>query len=153
MGAGRTLRRAIADVRTLPPEAPEHRLALPILVRLRLEISADPAQQTTIDREFLMTTQEIDKYLAQVRDEGRYEGFAQAVLAAYEARFGAPPAAVVAAVTHAVDHAELQRLLVLVITGSAAEVDAALGRSGKGKRGAVTAGRQRVSPRRVPASR
>ncbi len=97
MGAGRTLRRAIADVRTLPPEAPEHRLALPILVRLRLAIPADPAQQTTIDREFLMTTQEIDTYLAQMRaherDEGRDEGFAQAVLAAYAARFGAPPPA------------------------------------------------------------
>jgi hypothetical protein len=126
---------------------------LPILVRLRLEIPADPAQQTTIDREFLMTTQEIDKYLAQVRDEGRDEGFAQAVLAAYEARFGAPPAGIVAAVSRASDHAELQRWLVLVITSSAAEVDAALGRSGKGSRGAVATGPRRVSPRRAPASR
>jgi hypothetical protein len=56
MGAGETLHRAIADAWALPPDAPERRLALPILVRLRLEIPADPAKQTTTDRELLMAS-------------------------------------------------------------------------------------------------
>src|SRR6185503_7512061 len=69
MGAGPTLKRAIFDIRALTPDAPERRLALPILERLRLEIPADPAKQTTIDREFLMTTQEIDKYLEDLEQK------------------------------------------------------------------------------------
>jgi len=74
MGAGKTLAQAIADLRALPPEAPEYRLALPILIRLRIEIPADPAKQTKSDREFLMTTQEVDKYLADIEERARTEG-------------------------------------------------------------------------------
>ncbi len=70
MGAGETLQRALADVRDLPREAPEYRLAVPILVRLRFEIHADPAKQTKIDREFLMNAKEIDRYLEQVEEKG-----------------------------------------------------------------------------------
>jgi hypothetical protein len=134
MGAGQTLQRAIADVRALPRDAPERRLALPILVRLRLEIPADQAKQTTTDREFLMITKEIDTYIEDLeekmlqkgRREGRDEGFAQAVLAAYKARLGAPPPALVAAVERAGDLTALQRLLKMVTTLSAEEVAAAL---------------------------
>jgi hypothetical protein len=199
MGAGRTLQRAIANVRALPPDAPERRLALPILVRLRLEIPADPAKQTTIDREFLMTTQEIDKYLEQLhkeglqkglqegrqvgreeglqeglqegrkvgRDEGlqkglqegrkvgRDEGFAQAVLAAYRVRFGAPPAALVAAVERASDHAALLRWLEMVTTQSAEDVAAALRRPTTTKRARAprTLNRLGASTRRASTSR
>ena len=161
MGAGSTLRRAIANVRVLPHDAPERRLALPILVRLRLEIPADPAKQTTIDREFLMTTKEIDKYLEQLRNEGlqkghkeglqkgRNEGFAQAVLVAYRARFGAPPAALVAAVERASDHAALQRWLEMVTTQSAQDVAAALRRPTTTKRAPRTLNRRSASPRRA----
>lgn len=152
MGAGRTLKRAIADLRALPHNAPERLLALPILVRLRLEIPADPAKQTKSDREFLMTTQDVEKYLKKLhqdglakglekglakgrekgreegREEGRGEGFAMAVLAAYRARFGAPPAALTAAVEQARSQAELERWLALVTTRPADEVTASLGR-------------------------
>lgn len=74
MGAGTTLKRAIADLRALPDSAPERRLALPILVRLRIEIPADAAKQTRSDQEFLMTTREVDKYLADIEKKGRQEG-------------------------------------------------------------------------------
>ena len=155
MGAGRTLRRAIADLWALPHDASERRLALPLLVRLRLEVPTDPAKQTTIDREFLMTTQEIDKYLEQLHEEGLQKGFAQAVLAAYRARFGAPPAALVAAVERASDHAALQRWLEMVTTQSAEDVAAALRRptTTKQARAPRTLNRLGASTRRAPTSK
>lgn len=161
MGAGRTLKQAIADLRALPQDAPERLLALPILVRLRLEISADPLKQTKSDREFLMNTQDVEKYLQQLhneglekgREKGRDEGFAQAVVAAYQARFGAPPAALVAAVERARDHAELERWLQLVITRSADEVSSALRRPRAAPAARRTEDRRSASPRRVSASK
>lgn len=177
MGAGPTLERAIADLRALPQDAPERRLAMPILVRLRLKIPADTAKQTTIDREFLMNTREVDKYLANLerkghekglqegrqeglqeglqegRQEGRDEGFAQAVLLVYQTRFGAPPAALTAAVARAGDHAKLQSLLELVTTLSAEDVAAALRkpRTKPPTRAKVT--RRSASPRRASVAR
>jgi hypothetical protein len=59
LGAGSVLKRAIAELQALPVEAPERRLALPILLRLRLTVPSDPAQQTSDDQEFLMNTQDI----------------------------------------------------------------------------------------------
>ena len=120
---------------------------------MRLDIPADPAKQTKIDREFLMTTREIDKYLEDLRQEGRDEGFAQAVLAAYRVRFGAPPAGLVAAVERASDQAELQRWLEIVTTRSAEEVASALRqpRSAQSARRKPT--RRSAAPRRAPASR
>ncbi len=157
MGAGRTLKRAIADVRALPPDAPERRLALPILVRLRLEIPADPAKQTTLDREFLMTTQDVDKYLEGLHQKGLKEGlekgFSRAVLAAYRARFGAPPAAVVAAVEGAGDQAELERLLEMVTTLSAEDVAAALRKPGAKQPARAKVSRRSAAPRRASVAR
>jgi hypothetical protein len=57
-GAGSTLRQAIAELKALPPDALERRVMLPILVRLRFEVPADQEQQTSEDREFLMSTQD-----------------------------------------------------------------------------------------------
>lgn len=153
MGAGRTLKRAIADVRALPPDAPEHRLALPILVSLRLELLADPAEPTQIDREFLMTTQEIDKYLEERDQKARNEELAEAVLTVYRLRFGAPPAALVAAVEGASDHAALQRLLELVSTRSAEDVATALRRPRTKQPARAAVKRRTAAPRRAAASR
>jgi hypothetical protein len=177
MSAGRTFQHAIADVRALPPDAPERLLALPILVRLRLEIPTDPAKQTKSDREFLMRQRDVDKYLEQLhndglekglelgrdegrkegreegREEGRGEGFAQAVLAAYRARFGTPPAELLAAVERAQDHADLERWLALVTTRSMDEVTAALRQSRAAKPAARAKTRRSTSPRRASASR
>jgi hypothetical protein len=157
MGAGTALKRAIADVRALPPDAPERRLALPILVRLRLEIPADPAKQTTTDREFLMTTKDVDKYLEdleeQGRERGRDEAFSKAVLVVYSARFRAPPAAVVAAVERVGDQAELQRLLEIVSTRSVEDVAAALRRPRAKPPARAKVSRRSASPRRAAAAR
>ncbi len=78
MGASTTLERPISDVQTLPFDALERRLALPILVRLRLEILADLTQQTTIDREFLMTTEEIGQPSRRLASAGVRRAVARA---------------------------------------------------------------------------
>jgi hypothetical protein len=161
MGAGVTLKRAIVDVQALPPEAPERLLALPILLQLRLNVIANPANQTKSDREFLMNTQNVTEYLAEVKEEGREEGreegleagLVRAVMAAYRTRFGEPPPAVAAGIQRVGDPAELQRLVEMVITGSAAEVAAAV-RKPRAKSAAQTKGARRVAaPRRPAASR
>lgn len=157
MGAGTTLKRAIADVRALPPDAPERRLALPILVRLRLEIPADPAKRATIDREFSMNTREVDEYYEEIKqilhEIGYREGLAQAVLAIYRIRLGTPPVALVAAVEAADDCAELERLIKIVTTLSAEEVATALRKPrAKPPARAKISGRS-ASPRRAAASR
>jgi hypothetical protein len=124
---------------------------------LRLEIPADLAKQTKIDREFLMNTREVDEYLANLeqkgREEGREEAFSQAVLVAYRARFGAPPAALVAAVERAGDQAELQRLLEMVTTRSEEEVAAALRKPRAKPAARAKTARRSAAPRRAAASR
>jgi hypothetical protein len=59
LGAGAVLKHAIAELQALPADAPERRLALPVLVRLHLTVPTDPVQQTREDQEFLMSTQDI----------------------------------------------------------------------------------------------
>ena len=132
LGAGRTLRRAVAEVTRLSEDAPERRLALRLLVELRLQVPADPARQTRSEQEFLMSTVDVDKYLSDIEragvEKGRNEGFAEAVLSVCRTRFGSAPAALTSAVKAASDAAELRRLLDLVTTlSSKEELTAALG--------------------------
>ena len=152
MGAGRTLDLAIDDLRALPLDAPERRLALPILVRLRLEIPTDPAKQTESDQEFLMRMRDVERFLRQLekkgreegreegRKEGLEEGFVRAVLAAYKARFGAPPAGLAAVLERSGNQAALEQWLEVVTTRSAEEVAAM-----------VRSERASPAPRRAPS--
>ncbi|HSR95970.1 MAG TPA: DUF4351 domain-containing protein, partial [Kofleriaceae bacterium] len=78
LGADSVMRRAIADLQALPEDAPERRLALPILVRLRLTVPTDPSQQTSDDQEFLMTTQDIvEIWRREAVQEGVQQGLEQ----------------------------------------------------------------------------
>lgn len=81
------------------------------------------------------------------------EGFSEAVLALYKARFGAPPAALVAAVERAGDQAELQRLLEIVGTRSAEEVATALRKPRAEQPARAKVGRRSASPRRASVAR
>ena len=76
LGAGQVLKQAIAELKALRAEDPVRSLALPLLVRLRLEIPTDPAQRTDDDQEFLMQTQDIVEIW---RQEAIQEGVKQGI--------------------------------------------------------------------------
>jgi hypothetical protein len=86
LGAGSVLKHAIAELQALPAEAPERRLALPVLLKLRLTVPTDPAQQTSDDQEFLMNTQDI---VETWRREAIQEGERKVLLRLLRRRFGA----------------------------------------------------------------
>ena len=142
-GAGAVLRRAIAELKELPAEAPERTLALPILLRLRLTVPSDPAKQTTDDQEFLMDTQDIveawrreaieqgrEQGIKQGREQGikqgREQGVAHSLVAVYEARFGAMPEDLRAVAEDTDDEPTLLTWLRLAGTRSADEIAAAI---------------------------
>jgi len=85
LGAGSVLKRAIAELQALPADAPERRLALPILLRLRLTVPTDPAQQTSDDQEFLMNTQDI---VENWRRDAMEQGERKVLLRLLRRRFG-----------------------------------------------------------------
>ncbi|HLM71628.1 MAG TPA: hypothetical protein VK459_03015, partial [Polyangiaceae bacterium] len=151
MGAGNVLNRAIAEVLALPDAAPERTLALPLLVRLRLEIVEDPAQRTSDDVEFLMSTQDIveawkqqwieegmrqgiergiaqgvERGIAQGVERGIERGIVRALVDVYEARFGAIPVELRAALERTHNEAALHRLSKLFGVGTASEIAEAL---------------------------
>ena len=86
LGAGAVLKNAIAELEALPEDAPERRLALPILLRLRLAVPSDPARQTSDDQEFLMNTQDI---VENFRRETIQETERKVLLRLLRRRFGA----------------------------------------------------------------
>jgi Domain of unknown function (DUF4351) len=85
-GAGSVLKRAIAELQALPADASERRLALPVLLRLRLAVPTDPAQQTSDDQEFLMNTQDI---VETWRRGAMEQGERKVLLRQLRRRFGA----------------------------------------------------------------
>lgn len=94
LGAGSVQKQAIAELQALPPESPERRLALPVLLRLRLTVPTDPAQQTSDDQEFLMITQDIvETWRREAVQEGVKQGLEQGerkvLLRLLRRRFGA----------------------------------------------------------------
>lgn len=121
LGAGRVLQQAIAELKALQAEAPERTLALPVLLRLRLEIPADPAKRTDDDQEFFMNTQDI-----VWRREAIQEGFQQSLIDIYEARFGAVPEELRAVIEATHDEPTLRAWLKLAGTRSADELAAAI---------------------------
>ena len=90
LGAGSVLKHAIAELQALPEVAPERRLALPVLLRLRLTVPIDPAQQTSDDQEFLMNTQDIvETWRREAIQEGLEQGERKVLLRQLRRRFGA----------------------------------------------------------------
>jgi hypothetical protein len=80
LGAGQVLKQAIAELKALRTEDPARSLALPLLVRLRLEIPTDPAQRTDDDQEFLMQTQDIvETWRQEAIQEGVKQGVKQGI--------------------------------------------------------------------------
>jgi hypothetical protein len=89
LGAGQVLKQAIAELKALRTEDPARSLALPLLVRLRLEIPTDPAQRTDDDQEFLMQTQDIvETWRQEAIQEGVKQGERAVLLRQLQRRFG-----------------------------------------------------------------
>jgi flagellar biosynthesis/type III secretory pathway protein FliH len=135
LGAGSVLRQAIAELKAMPAEAPERKLALPILLRLRLTMPSDPAKQTTDDQEFLMDTQDIVEHwrreaiqegVQQGVEQGRERGVACSLIDIYEARFGAMPDDLRAVVEDTHDEPMLRAWVRLASTRGANEIAAAI---------------------------
>jgi flagellar biosynthesis/type III secretory pathway protein FliH len=80
LGAGAVLKQAITELQALPAQAAERRLALPILLELRLAVPSDPAQQTSDDQEFLMSTYPLaEAWRRAAIEEGVQQGLEQGV--------------------------------------------------------------------------
>lgn len=131
LGAGQVLKHAIAELKALQAEAPERALALPILLRLRLDVPADPVKQTSDDQEFLMHTQDIvETWRREAIQEGVQEGvergIARSLVDVYEARFGAMPHELCAVIEATHDEAILRAWLKLASTRAADEIAAAI---------------------------
>jgi hypothetical protein len=78
LGAGAVLRRAIAELKALPADAPERMLALPLLVQFRLTVESEPDLRTPEDEEFLMDTANIVEMWRQLAvQEGVVQGLKQ----------------------------------------------------------------------------
>jgi hypothetical protein len=89
LGAGQVLKQAIAEIKALRTEDPARSLALPLLVRLRLEIPSDPTQWTGDDQEFLMQTQDIvETWRQEAIQEGIQQGECAVLLRQLRQRFG-----------------------------------------------------------------
>ena len=123
LGAGAVLQRAIAELRALPEDALERRLALPLLINLRLAVPTDPALQTSDDKEFLMHTYDLAEAW---RREILQEGVARSVIDIYEARFDVMPTDLRAIVESTHDEDTLRDWLRLAGTRDANEVAAAI---------------------------
>lgn len=139
LGAGRVLRHAIAELKALPADAPERTLALPVLLRLRLDVPADPEKQTKDDQEFLMNTQDIvETWRREAVQEGVRQGVEHGVACSlidfYEARFGAIPADVRAVIEGTHDESKLRGWVKLAGAHSADEVIAAIRGSAQSER-------------------
>jgi hypothetical protein len=79
MGAGAVLAAAVADLAALPPDALEVRVALPVLVALRLTLPPE-ADQTGEERQVAMDVQKIyDDVVRRAADEGETRGVVRMV--------------------------------------------------------------------------
>jgi hypothetical protein len=135
LGAGRVLKQAIAELKALRTEAPERVLALPVLLRLRLEVPVDSAKQTSDDQEFLMDTQDIvESWRREAVQEGVKQGVEQGIrqgvergvacslLDIYEVRFGSVPEDLRAIIDDTHDEPILRGWLKLAGTRTAEEI-------------------------------
>lgn len=129
LGAGPTFRRALQELRRLPPEAIEVQMMLPIVVRC-YRMAADAEKKTEEEVEFLMETQDVVKEWEQrlrreEREEVRTEAAGslhEAHLLLYQLRFGVMPDERVKAGMLAVSDLEVLARWTVLIAGEPKEV-------------------------------
>ena len=89
-----------------------------------------PQDPNEKEKEYLMTTSDLEYWKDRFREEGRQAGLAQAIIGVYRARFGELADEVAEAIAAMDDPAKLERCLTLISTGSRDEVAAALRTAG-----------------------
>lgn len=142
LGAGRVLREAVGELKGLPRDALDRRLALPFVLELRVDMSRDRGKLTQEDEEFLMETQDVVEMWRQEaamggrvegRIEGRIEGRVEgrelglrfALIAVYRGRFGKMPDDIRAVIEDTHDQSTLDAWVIRIgSVESAAEIDA-----------------------------
>jgi len=87
MAGGAALRAALADLAALPADACEREVASMDVLELRRALGSEP-NRTVEEEEFIVSTQNI---VEEIRDEGRTEGEARALLAVLRGRGIAVP--------------------------------------------------------------
>ena len=127
LGGKAVRRRALGQLRALPADAWEHRLAESILVAFRAQIDQDPTEASEEMQAYL---REIETVYNEVRerfqDEGRAGGLRDALLRLYSLRLGPVPTELRAALEAERDSERLDGWLELFATGSAEAIRAAV---------------------------
>jgi len=90
LGAGEVQRRALDDLRALPPTSPERTHAAPLLLRLRSQfLHRGPGARSDDEEEFIVNTQEwFEAYNQKLRFEGQKEGRAEGLRHMFARRLG-----------------------------------------------------------------
>lgn len=105
----------------LAPDAPEHAVVTPVLLRLRSAIQEEP-DRTPEEKEFVVSTQDIVERLREEgREEGRAQGLRDAIIEVHETRFGAIAPELATAIRVERDLEALHRLNRAAVTCSADE--------------------------------
>jgi len=76
LGAGQTLKQAFLDLAALPPDSWEAVQLIPVLFRLRFEISVIDHKLRTEEEKLLMDSQKLfDEFVQKTRNEGHQQGY------------------------------------------------------------------------------
>lgn len=128
LGRGRTFREAVEDLKALPEDAWERRIAVPPLIRLRLTIAGDPELRFDEEQELAMTMTDdlLEQYERKLREEGRHlglqegrqegqlegrqQGLRLAAREVFEVRFGEMPPELRGALERCTDVSTLVRI-------------------------------------------
>lgn len=130
LGADRVLAQAIAELKALPEDAPEHTVAWPVLVRFLVEVHAAKGKRTSEDEELIMATQDIvERFRNEAEEKGHKQGVQHTlvgvVIEAYETRFGSMPSELRTTIERTKGEAALRNWFKLAMTRSAEEIAAA----------------------------
>jgi hypothetical protein len=125
LGDRRTYLRAAAELGTLPRDAWERQLAVPLMVAFRLE-QPSGVDSKNVDEDTMEYTEKLERLYAEWEQQVEERGFREAFVTVYETRFGEMPAELRAAVARVQGDEELRRLTALGVTHPLEDVIAAV---------------------------
>jgi hypothetical protein len=127
LGAGRSFWHAVKELHALPKDTWESRVFSPLLLAYSAEIFQNPetaSEEDMRDAERLRTI--YHDWEERVHQQGLEKGLREALLNAYQVRFGAVPAELHAAIQATTDTGTLRHWLALFVTGSPDAIAAAV---------------------------